>query len=204
MTGIVEHQLKRAVTSGGNAVVQQPVPLLELLHDLKAALRKVHSNKDLLIRCDIADNIDFLGDRDDLTEMLGNLLDNACKWCGSKLTISANVDDEALPARRLLIAFDDDGPGIDVGQRDLVLRRGMRADETTPGHGLGLAMVSDAVDLYGGSVEIKRSASLGGARIELQLPGRRAARQLTTGRAETLSRRDRTGCPAPAAIPSTS
>ena len=83
----------------------------------------------------------FVGDRDDLFEALGNLMDNAAKWCRSRVRVSGRVHAAAGAGARLLLAVEDDGPGIPPDDRDRVLERGARADEQTPGHGLGLAMV---------------------------------------------------------------
>jgi signal transduction histidine kinase len=113
----------------------------------------------------------FIGDRADLTELLGNLLDNACKWSRSRLRVEVRVDPAADSRAALVILIDDDGPGIAEADRARVLKRGGRADEATPGHGLGLSMVHDTVALYGGSMRIE-SSRFGGARFELRLPGR--------------------------------
>ena len=103
---------------------------------------------------------------------MGNLLDNACKWCGSRVRIQVTVD-ERLPAEQSLrIRVEDDGPGIAPADRGRVLARGVRADERSSGHGLGLAMVADAVTVYGGDLAIGDSALLGGACLEIALPGR--------------------------------
>src|SRR4029077_16764241 len=106
-----------------------------------------------------------------LTELLGNLLDNACKWCRGRVRLSARTEEGAGPGGRLLIHMEDDGPGCSEEDRVRVLQRGVRTDESVPGHGLGLAMVRDTVDLYGGSMSIGVSP-LGGARFTLRLPGR--------------------------------
>ena len=104
-------------------------------------------------------------------ELLGNLLDNACKWARSHVRIEATVDTQASSRNALRLVIDDDGPGIAEADRARVLVRGGRADEATPGHGIGLAMVHDTVALYGGTMQIDASP-LGGARFDLKLPGR--------------------------------
>ncbi len=103
----------------------------------------------------------FIGDRADLIELLGNLLDNACKWARSHVRIEATVDAQASSRNALRLVIDDDGPGIAEADRARVLVRGGRADEATPGHGIGLAMVHDTVALYGGMMQIdaRRSAA---------------------------------------------
>jgi two-component system, OmpR family, sensor histidine kinase PhoQ len=131
----------------------------------------VYARKDLAIELAAAPGAQFIGDRGDLTEMLGNLLDNACKWCRARVRFSASVDEAAGSRERLSLVVEDDGPGISAEDRARVLQRGVRADEKVPGHGLGLAMVHDTVDLYGGKLSIDAS-SLGGARFTVRLPGR--------------------------------
>lgn len=172
MAQIVEHQLKRAVAGGGVTLGQAPLSVLPVVMELRAALLKVHANKDLRIEVDVPARIAFLGDSSDLLEMLGNVLDNACKWCRSRVLVSARVDDARALAQRLSIVIDDDGPGIAPADRKRVIERGVRTHEHVPGHGLGLAIVRDAVMLYGGRFFIDASVELGGARVELQLPGR--------------------------------
>jgi two-component system, OmpR family, sensor histidine kinase PhoQ len=171
MSGIIEHQLKRAAASGGALLGQAPVEVAQVAAELRGTLLRVHAGKDLSIELGIAANAQFIGDRSDLTELLGNLLDNACKWCRSRVRLRAAADDNAGPRERLQIVVEDDGAGISAEDRARVLERGVRADETVPGHGLGLAMVRDTVDMYGGRLTIDTSA-LGGARLTLKLPGR--------------------------------
>jgi two-component system sensor histidine kinase PhoQ len=173
MTGIIEHQMKRAAASGGVLLGQPPVPVAEIVAELRAALLKVYGNKDMLIEVSIAAAAQFIGDRADLTELLGNLLDNACKWCRSRVRIEGIVSSNADTRTALRLTIEDDGQGIAEADRARVLKRGGRADEATPGHGLGLAMVHDTVALYGGTMEIE-SSKLGGARFDLRLPGRTA------------------------------
>jgi two-component system sensor histidine kinase PhoQ len=171
MKDIIAHQLKRAAASGGALLGQAPVDVTQVAVDLRSALLKVYASKDLSIELVVERESQFIGDRGDFTELLGNLVDNACKWCRSAVRVTVVTDPQAGARERLSIAVDDDGPGISEENRDRVLQRGVRADESVPGHGLGLAMVRDTVDLYGGSITIE-SSSLGGARFLLRLPGR--------------------------------
>jgi two-component system sensor histidine kinase PhoQ len=171
MTGIIEHQMKRAATSGGVLLGQAPVDLAPIVTELRVALLKVYGNKDLLFENAVTAGPQFIGDRNDLTELLGNLLDNACKWAKSRVRIAAAIDPSATSRTALSIVIEDDGSGIAEADRARVLERGGRADEATPGHGLGLSMVHDTVALYGGTMRIDGSP-LGGARFELKLPGR--------------------------------
>jgi two-component system, OmpR family, sensor histidine kinase PhoQ len=170
MSGIIEHQLKRAA-SGGALLGQVPLEVEPLVSELRATLLKVYARKDLSIGLNADPNAQFVGDRGDLMELLGNLIDNACKWCVERVRVSVSTEPNAPPKRRLRVIIEDDGPGISAGDRARVLERGVRTDESVPGHGLGLAMVRDTVDLYGGLITIERS-ELGGARIFLALPGR--------------------------------
>ena len=171
MSGIIAHQLKRAAASGGALLGQAPVDITQLAAELRVALLKVYAEKDLSIELAIERESQFVGDRGDFTELLGNLMDNACKWCRSRVRITVLIDQQAGARERLSLAVEDDGPGISEENRARVLQRGVRTDESVPGHGLGLAMVRDTVDLYGGRVTIDTSP-LGGARFSLRLPGR--------------------------------
>ena len=171
MKGIIEHQLKRAAATGGALLGAAPVEVAQVAAELRGALLKVYAAKDLALELAVAPGSAFIGDRGDLLEMLGNLLDNACKWCRSRVRLSAAADPQAAARQRLVLTIDDDGPGIPPGDRDRVLGRGVRTDEKVPGHGLGLAMVRDTIELYGGALAIEAS-DLGGARVTVHLPGR--------------------------------
>lgn len=171
MRDIIAHQLKRAAASGGALLGQAPVDVTQVAVDLRAALLKVYAGKDLSIELAVERESQFVGDRGDFTELLGNLVDNACKWCRSHVRVTVTIDPHAGSRERLSLAVEDDGPGISEEDRARVLQRGVRADESVPGQGLGLAMVHDTVDLYGGSLSIDASP-LGGARFSLTLPGR--------------------------------
>lgn len=172
ITQIVDHQLQRAATSGGATLGQPTVPLVPLVADLRAAMRKVHTLKDLAIDTDVAAEAGFVGDSGDITELLGNLLDNACKWCRGAVRVQVRLEPSRPPSQRLVIRVEDDGPGIAPADRARVTGRGERADERPGGHGLGLAMVADTVALYGGELVIGESPSLHGASLEIALPGR--------------------------------
>jgi two-component system sensor histidine kinase PhoQ len=171
MAGIIEHQMKRAAASGGALIGQAPVDLAQVAVELRVALLRVYGHKDLSLELDLAPGSLFVGDRGDVTELLGNLLDNACKWCRSRVRLTTRNDELAVVRQKLVVYVEDDGPGIAPDDRPRVLQRGVRADENVPGHGLGLAMVRDTVDLYGGVLEVDESP-LGGARFTLRLPGR--------------------------------
>lgn len=170
MSDIIEHQLKRAA-SGGALLGQAPIDVEPLVTELRVTLLKVYARKDLSLSVNVESGAQFVGDRGDLLELLGNLIDNACKWCQGQVRVNVSCDRDATPRQRLRVVVEDDGPGINESDATRVLERGVRTDESVPGHGLGLAMVRDTVDLYGGRLAIERS-ELGGARISLALPGR--------------------------------
>ncbi|MHB1871641.1 MAG: ATP-binding protein [Steroidobacteraceae bacterium] len=171
MSDIIEHQLKRAAASGGGLLGQAPVAVAPVAADLRAALLKVYRDKDLSLELAVPAACLFVGDRADLLEMLGNLLDNACKWCRQQVRLTVVVDPAGPVQENMSVTVEDDGPGVSADNRARVLERGVRTDETVPGHGLGLAMVRETVELYGGSLSVDTSP-LGGARFALHLPGR--------------------------------
>ncbi len=187
MTGIIEHQLKRAAASGGALLGQAPVAVAPVATELRAALLKVYSRKDLSLELALQEGSHFVGDRGDFMELLGNLTDNGCKWCRSKVRVSVRLEDGGAAGRdSLTVVVEDDGPGIAEENRAKVLERGARTDENVPGHGLGLAMVHDTVDLYGGTLVVDASA-LGGARFAVRLPGKMSTSR-AGDRAEESSR----------------
>jgi signal transduction histidine kinase len=124
----------------------------------------IHAEKKVSIEVHVANEHFVRTQREDLEEMLGNLVDNACKWAKSRVEIRSEASDSAT-----VITVDDDGPGLKPELREAVLQRGVRADEAAPGSGLGLAIVADLVVLYGGSVA-HGSSRLGGFRATLTLP----------------------------------
>ncbi|HKE43628.1 MAG TPA: ATP-binding protein [Steroidobacteraceae bacterium] len=171
MNAIVQHQLKRAGASGGAVIGQGTVEVVPLLTELRGALSKVYSNRDLLIEISAAERVAFTGDRGDLFELLGNLLDNACKWCHSRVRVTVGRVADTDARTRLKLTVEDDGVGIASADRQRILERGARADEHVEGQGLGLAMVREIVELYDGTLEIGESP-LGGAQVTVCLPGR--------------------------------
>jgi two-component system, OmpR family, sensor histidine kinase PhoQ len=164
MDHIVGYHLQRAATSGRTGLAA-PQPVRPAVERIIKALAKVHAEKQIETEVAIEADVRFRGDEGDLIEVLGNLLDNACKWCRTKVRISATVSEGQLS-----LSVEDDGPGIADADAERVLQRGIRADQSVPGHGIGLAVTRDIVEAYGGRVLIARSA-LGGATVTLVLPG---------------------------------
>jgi two-component system sensor histidine kinase PhoQ len=169
MDDIVKYQLRRAAASGGTGLGTAPTDVREALEGLRGALLKVYADRGLTCELSVAEGCAFTGDREDLTEIAGNLLDNAFKWARSKVRITA--DRIVSPAARrdgLRLVIEDDGPGIPLDSRSKVLERGARLDERVSGQGIGLSVVRELVELNGGTIDIDQSA-LGGARIEVKI-----------------------------------
>jgi two-component system sensor histidine kinase PhoQ len=172
MQGIVDYQLQRAV-AGGATTGATPIDLSPVVESTLSALGKVYADKAVSVHSDVAGDCRFRGERGDLAEILGNLLDNAFKWCTGRVVISASpLEQEDARRDGVLLVIEDDGPGIDGGQADLLTRRGMRGDEAVPGQGIGLAVVRETVKAVGGDMEFGPS-ELGGARVTVTLhPGK--------------------------------
>jgi len=136
---------------------------------LARTIEKTHHDKNLAINLDIHGEFRFRGERQDLEEMVGNLVDNACKWAGSRVSIEVLLEQLEPSRQAVRIVVDDDGPGLTPAQRDRVARRGQRLDETKPGSGLGLSIVVELASLYGGALNLG-TAPIGGLRAELVLP----------------------------------
>jgi signal transduction histidine kinase len=162
---LVERELKRARFAGeGGGQRFEPA---EDVPDLVEALRQLHRGRGLSIEIGRLDAGRLPFDREDMFELLGNLLDNACKWARQRVIVEIVREDVVVFRVR------DDGPGISVEDRARPLRRGTRLDEQEPGHGLGLAIVRELVEGYRGSLTLDEAAGLGGleVRVVLPLPG---------------------------------
>ena len=162
----VDHYLARARTVASAAVIGARCDVGPTIADLTRALTKIYDAQGITIESTCAEGLVFRGDRSDLEEMLGNLVDNACKWAEGLVTITATSG--AAPAR-IKIQVADDGPGLSEEQKKRVLERGERLDESKPGSGLGLGIVKEISTLYGGSLKLGRAES-GGLLVELDLP----------------------------------
>ena len=160
MDQIVHYQLRRAV-SGRSSILAKPVPVAAEAQKLLTTLDKVYSHKGVKSRLEDPDNSVFFGQQDDLMELLGNLLDNAYKFCISQVKLSCQIDKD----QGLTLLIEDDGLGVDDAIRKDILKRGVRAD-SSGGQGIGLAVASEIVDSYSGSISIFNS-ELGGAGFKL-------------------------------------
>lgn len=160
---ITDRILKRARLAGNNHSGSLFL-FTKDLSDLIKTLDMMYASKTLQLTIDIADNIVCPVDREDMMELLGNLLDNAYKWAAQKITLSVYVDSN------LHICIEDDGPGADHEKIDELSKRGIRLDEKTQGHGFGLAIVADIISDYRGNMSFKQSADLGGFRVDITLP----------------------------------
>jgi signal transduction histidine kinase len=134
-------------------------------------LGRIHQGKDIRVEIDVPETLRFRGEQQDLEEMVGNLLDNSFKWATRRISVRARPLKEAASDGRswLEIAVEDDGPGLPADRRTEALKRGRRLDETKPGSGLGLSIVSETASMYSGRIELN-SATLGGLRTTLTLP----------------------------------
>lgn len=170
MTQLIEYQLQRAAAAGRTPLAA-PVEIKPIAERIVLALTKVYADKGVHVAFAMDATVAFHGDAGDLTEMLGNLLDNAFKWCRRQVRVAAQITQAPGAGQAWLeINVADDGPGIADDLKARVLLRGARADENTPGHGLGLAMVQDTVALYHGTLSL-RASPLGGLEVRLQFPG---------------------------------
>lgn len=165
----VTRHLERARIAARVAVVGTITDVVPVVQALARTIEKTHHEKEIALGVDIQAEAQFRGERQDLEEMVGNLVDNACKWAGSRVSIEV-MSEQPEPGRQIVrIVVDDDGPGLTPAQREQVSRRGQRLDETKPGSGLGLSIVVELAGLYGGALNLG-TAPIGGLRAELVLP----------------------------------
>lgn len=163
----VEHHLARARAAARGTVIGSRAEVMPAMRDLVRVIEKIYAHRGLsfaIVKKARDAALVFRGDRQDLDDMLGNLLDNAGKWARSRVRVTLGSSDD-----RLEISIEDDGPGIPEKDRALVFARGQRIDETVPGSGLGLGIVKDLAEICGGSVRLEES-SLGGLKVDLDLP----------------------------------
>ncbi len=168
MDDIVSYQLKRARTSG-HATFARPIPITQTAEGIVQTLEQAYRDRQIRCDFDIDPKARFFGEAGDLSELLGNLLENAFKWCEGQVLLTA-VLLPGLARPGLELRIDDDGPGIAEDQAEKLLQRGVRGDEKIDGHGIGLAVVREMVDAYSATMSIGRS-DLGGAQILIRFDG---------------------------------
>ncbi|WP_373503883.1 ATP-binding protein [Aestuariivirga sp.] len=159
---------RRAARAQGVGAVTEVKPVLDAL---ARTLARINQDKGVTVGVDCEEGLKFRGEKQDLEEMVGNLLDNACKWSTHEVTVKAELMRDSVAAGRhwLTIEVDDDGPGLPADKRAEALKRGRRLDETKPGSGLGLSIVTETAAMYSGTVELD-DADSGGLRVVLKLP----------------------------------
>jgi signal transduction histidine kinase len=160
----IDSHLAQARATAGGVSAAARTNAADAVGGLVRTMERLYADRSLVIHADVPAGCTVRVPIEDLEEMIGNLLDNACKWTKSRVTIAATLD-----GGQAVIAVDDDGVGLNAAMREQVLQRGVRADEATPGSGLGLAIVRDLAEAYGGSIALKQSA-LGGVSARLTLP----------------------------------
>ncbi|MGA7803156.1 ATP-binding protein [Bradyrhizobium sp.] len=168
----VTHHLERARIAARVTIVGTVTEVAPAIEALRRTMEKIHRDRGIAIGLKADASARFRGERQDLEEMVGNLVDNACKWASSRVFIEVLVERPAKPGATpmLRIIVDDDGRGLPAAERAQASRRGQRLDESKPGSGLGLSIVVDLAGLYGGSLALA-DAPIGGLRAELLLPG---------------------------------
>jgi two-component system sensor histidine kinase PhoQ len=169
MDEIVRYQLRKPANIQAKNLVLVHVLVAPEIERLVAGLSKVYHDKSPTIESSIADEMEFRGDSGDFLEVAGNLLDNACKWCERRVRITIRYPGDGDGQSGLVLIVEDDGPGIPANAADALLQRGTRLDESTPGHGIGLAVVKEIAESYGGKLEIADS-ELGGAKFFVRIP----------------------------------
>lgn len=174
MASLVTSYLDRARLAARTAVVGRKSNAGEVMDRLVRVMSKLHPERKIRFDAQADQVVWFRGEESDLEEIAGNLLDNACKWARINVRV-AIAHDPTQENRMLTITIEDDGPGLSNAEAVKVMRRGVRLDEKTPGSGLGLDIVKELVDVYGGSLELGRS-DFGGVRAELNLPAARGTR----------------------------
>lgn len=157
----IGYYLHRATMRGSSMLSRELHPVASLLDNLTSALNKVYQRKGVNITLDISPEVGFVGEQNDFMEVMGNVLDNACKYCLEFVEVSVNQSDDTLH-----IVVEDDGPGIPLAKRELVFDRGQRADTLRPGQGVGLSVAREIVEQYGGQI-LTGDSLLGGARMEV-------------------------------------
>lgn len=165
----IDYHLARARSVASSASPGARASIAVSAEGIARVLERLQSERGMVIEIDVPASQAFSGQREDLDEMLGNLLDNACKWARAGVKLTCSKEGE-----QVVIIVDDDGPGIEPSMREAIMQRGVRADEAAAGSGLGLAIVRDIAEIYRGSISLEASP-MGGARARLSLPGQDSA-----------------------------
>lgn len=165
MRGQVDHHLRRARAAARSQGARERTPVAPVLEELAHALERIFRDRAMEIDWRAPEDLVFQGERQDLMEIVGNVLENACKYGDDRVRAVASADG----ARRLRLVVDDNGPGLPPERRQEVFKRGARLDESAPGSGLGLSIVDDLARAYGGQVGLDDSP-MGGLRVSVELP----------------------------------
>lgn len=165
----INHHLQRARIAGGGT--GKGVAIEPVIESLVSAMQRLFSDKNLTFNCNIDDGLMFDGESEDLNEIIGNLIDNASKWANAHIDISAHKIMDSPRRAMFTLTIDDDGVGVEEALREQLFERGKRLDERVPGTGLGLNIVREIAELYGGQASLKASPS-GGLRAVLILPSK--------------------------------
>ncbi len=166
----VARQLERARLAARSTIVGTSIDVPPVVTALARTMEKLHHERDIAIAIDVPEHARFRGEQQDLEEMIGNLVDNACKWARSRVAIEVVADRPANNDKpRVRVIVDDDGPGLSAAERQQAAQRGQRLDESKPGSGLGLSIVVELAGLYSGVLTLG-TAPIGGLRAELALP----------------------------------
>jgi signal transduction histidine kinase len=165
MRGQVEHHLRRARAAARAQSAGERTEVEPAIDELAVMLETVFQDKQVEIDWRVPDGLCFRGERQDFLEVIGNLLENACKWCRKRVLVTAEVVADGV----FRLSVEDDGPGLPEEQRAEVLKRGARLDESAPGSGLGLSIVDELARAYGGTVRLDAS-SLGGLKVSVDFP----------------------------------
>lgn len=166
----VEHHLARARVLGRRADIRARTPVWPSVLSLKRALERIYVEKGFSVEVKGDSSLEFRGERQDLEEMIGNLLDNAAKYGRGRARVTVQDDPSASNRAYLRIVIEDNGPGIPVEKWSLLFERGVRLDQSSKGTGIGLAIVRDIADIMGGKVWLEQSEDLGGLAVVLMLP----------------------------------
>lgn len=166
MHASVQHYLKRARAAARAQTLGARCEVLPVLEGLSRTLNKLFARQGIKVSVSIPSGLSFRGERQDLEEMAGNLMENACKWAKSRVRVSSQMNGDGT----FYIHVDDDGDGLEPEERVAALKRGVRLDETAPGTGLGLSIVKELAEMHEGNFALDDAPKLGGLRASLRLP----------------------------------